>query len=48
MWHQLIRNIKSHYNAEGNFIAEGYLKHVPKRGYQVTSAGVEYLKKRSL
>lgn len=48
MWHQLIRNIKSHYTAEGNFIAEGYLQHVPKRGYQATPAGRAYLKKLGL
>ena len=39
MWEQQIRNIKSHYEAEGNYICEGYLKHVPKVGYQVTDAG---------
>jgi hypothetical protein len=48
MWHQLIRNIKSHYNVEGNYIAEGYLQHVPKRGYQATPAGVARLKKLGL
>lgn len=48
MWHQLIRNIKSHYTAEGNFIAEGYLQHMPRRGYQATAAGKAYLKKRGL
>lgn len=48
MWHQLIRNIKSHYNVDGNFIAEGYLQHVPRRGYRATAAGRAHLKKRGL
>jgi hypothetical protein len=48
MWHQLIRNIKSHHTAEGNFIAEGYLQHVPRRGYRATPAGRAYLKKLGL
>lgn len=48
MWHQLIRNIKSHYGADGNFINDGLLAHVPRRGYQVTKAGLSDLKKRGL
>lgn len=39
LWEQLIRNIKSHSNASGNYIHEGYLVHVPRVGYQVTVAG---------
>lgn len=39
MWHQIVRNIQSHHEAEGNAIAEGYLKHVPRVGYQITEAG---------
>ena len=39
MWHQLIRNIKSHSDSSGNYICEGYLIHLPRRGYQVTDAG---------
>ena len=39
MWEQQIRNIKSHYEQEGNHICEGYLEHVPKVGYRVTDAG---------
>ena len=39
MWEQQIRNIKSHSEAPGNYICEGYLEHVPKRGYRVTEAG---------
>ncbi|MBR0964561.1 hypothetical protein JQ554_12440 [Bradyrhizobium diazoefficiens] len=39
MWEQKIRNIKSHHEAEGNFIYEGYLTHVPRVGYRVTPMG---------
>ena len=39
MWHQIVRNIKSHCTDEGNAIAEGWLVHVPRVGYQVTPAG---------
>ena len=39
MWHQIVRNIKSHDVAEGNAIAEGLLLHVPRVGYQITAAG---------
>ena len=39
MWEQQIRNIKSHSKDEGNYICEGYLKHVPKVGYEITASG---------
>lgn len=39
MWEQQIRNIKSHHDAPGNYINEGYLIHVPRVGYEVTPAG---------
>jgi hypothetical protein len=39
MWEQQIRNIKSHSNAPGNYINDGYLIHVPRVGYEVTAAG---------
>lgn len=39
MWEQQIRNIKSHSNAPGNYIYEGYLIHVPRVGYEVTPTG---------
>lgn len=39
MWHQIVRNIKSHSATEGNYIAEGYLEHVPRVGYRITEAG---------
>lgn len=43
MWHQIVRNIKSHDKAEGNAIAEGWLIHVPKVGYQITAAGRRHI-----
>lgn len=39
MWHQIVRNIKSHHTDEGNAIAEGWLTHVPRVGYAITPAG---------
>lgn len=39
MWEQKFRNIKSHFDARGNFIFEGYLEHVPRVGYRVSAAG---------
>lgn len=48
MWHQLIRNIRSHHGVDGNFINGGLLAHVPKRGYEATKAGRAYLKKLGL
>lgn len=48
MWHQIIRNIKSHSNDEGNFIYEGYLKHVPRVGYRITPTGLAHLKNKGL
>ncbi|WP_176342517.1 hypothetical protein [Oceanibaculum nanhaiense] len=47
IWEQLIRNIKSHYQTQGNYICEGYLEHVPKSGYRITDEGRRYLKSRS-
>ena len=35
MWHQLVRNIKSHDTHPGNFIYDGYLIHVPDIGYKI-------------
>ena len=43
MWQQLVRNIKSHHIAEGNFIYEGLLSHVPRVGYKITAAGQAFL-----
>ncbi len=44
MWHQLIRNIQSHHGADGNFINDGLLEHVPGVGYRITQAGLDFLK----
>jgi hypothetical protein len=35
MWHQLVRNIKSHDGDVGNFIHDGHLMHVPRVGYRI-------------
>lgn len=43
MWHQIVRNIKSHYKDAGNFIAEGFLEHVPRVGYKITTKGAALL-----
>lgn len=45
MWHQIMRNIQSHHEAEGNYIALGYLKHVPRVGYEITKSGLTKLGK---
>jgi len=47
MWHQIVRNVKSHYDVEGNFIYEGYLAHVPRVGYSITEKGKKYLKSKN-
>ena len=39
MWHQIVRNIKSHDGDDNNYIAMGYLEHIPRTGYRVTAAG---------
>lgn len=43
MWHQIIRNIKSHSNIPGNFVYEGYLEHVSRVGFKITQIGKNYL-----
>lgn len=35
MWHQLVRNIKSHYKDPGNYIHDGHLVHVPGIGSRI-------------
>lgn len=35
MWHQLVRNIKSHDSTPGNFIHNGRLIHIPRVGYRI-------------
>ena len=44
MWHQIFRNIKSHFVEPGNAISEGYLEHVPRVGYRITPKGRAYVK----
>jgi len=39
MWQQIVRNIKSHYETDGNYIAEGWLESVPNVGYRITVGG---------
>src|SRR5438128_2562730 len=46
MWHQIVRNIKSHYKEESNYLRLGYLEHVPKVGYRITDAGRLKLEKK--
>lgn len=48
MWQQLVRNIRSHHETAGNFIARGLLEHVSKIGYRITPAGRAYLKAKGL
>jgi hypothetical protein len=43
MWHQIVRNIKSHDIAGTNYIAQGLLEHVPRVGYRITKAGLAHL-----
>lgn len=43
MWHQIVRNIRSHHDADGNFIERGLLRHVPRVGYEITAAGRRWL-----
>jgi len=39
LWEQIVRNIVSHQNSEGNAIANGFLEH-PRRGIlRITDAG---------
>jgi len=45
LWHQLIRNIQSHHEADGNFIYDGLLEHVPNIGYRATPTGLAHLSK---
>lgn len=38
VWHQRVRNIKSHKDTEGNYIAVGLLEEIPS-GLRITEAG---------
>jgi hypothetical protein len=48
MWHQIVRNIKSHHGADTNFIDRGLLEHVSRTGYRITPKGEAFLKKNGL
>jgi len=48
MWHQIVRNIKSHDKTAGNYIYEGLLESVPRVGYRITPAGRQRLKAKGL
>ena len=39
MWHQIVRNIKSHNGEDNNYITLGYLEHVKRTGYRITVKG---------
>ena len=43
MWHQIVRNIKSHDIAGTNYIAQGWLEHINRIGYRITAAGRAHL-----
>ena len=43
LWEQIIRNIRSHYKSENNFIFLGYLEHIKGTGYKITESGKKYL-----
>lgn len=43
MWHQIVRNIKSHDIAGTNYIAQGLIEHVQRVGYRITIAGRAHL-----
>ncbi len=47
MWHQLVRNIRSHNESYENFIAKGLLIHIPRVGYQITAKGKKGLNNKS-
>lgn len=46
VWEQQVRNIVSHRETEGNFIAEGYLSHSP-RSLEITESGRRHLENMS-
>lgn len=48
MWHQIVRNIKSHDVGGTNYIGQGLLVHVPDVGYEITAPGRDYLRSRGL
>lgn len=48
MWHQIVRNIKSHDVGGTNYIAQGLLVHVSRTGYRITQAGRDHLQASGL
>lgn len=46
MWHQTVRNIRCHHAEDSNYIARGYLEHIPRVGYRITPAGQARHKKK--
>lgn len=44
IWEQRVRNLKSHYKAAGNVIAEGFVAHIGRGRYRLTNAGWLHLK----
>jgi phosphoribosylformimino-5-aminoimidazole carboxamide ribonucleotide (ProFAR) isomerase len=48
IWEQLIRNIKSHHDVAGNILCEGYAKHIPRVGYQITDSGRRYITRKGV
>lgn len=40
MWEQRVRNLKSHSTSPGNVIAEGYVQHVGRGRYRLTTSGL--------
>jgi len=45
LWEQLVRNITSHHDADGNFIHEGYFERV-EGGLKITDSGRTYLERK--
>ena len=44
-WEQVLRNIQPHHDTPGNFIFEGYLRHLDGGGYAITAAGRRFIAK---
>lgn len=48
MWHQQVRNIRSHHAVPGSAIHDGLLEHVRRVGYRITQAGRDYLRRKGI
>ncbi|MEX3011355.1 hypothetical protein [Hoeflea sp. TYP-13] len=48
VWEQRVRNLKSHHEAEGNVIAEGFVEHIGWGRYRLTEAGHRHLVHKGL